>query len=57
MSYAIISSKMSPQLSTVDYIIKSHCPSILQQSETGHAAIFPYVIANKLIAVLEEEAV
>lgn len=53
----IISLKMSPQLSTVDYIIKSHCPSILQQSETGHAAIFPYVIANELIAVLEEEAV
>lgn len=55
MSYVIISLKMSPQLSTVDYIIKSHCPSILQQSETSHAAIFPYVMANELIAVLEEE--
>lgn len=57
MSYVIISLKMSPQLSTVDYIIKSHCPSILQQSETSHAAIFPYVMANELIAVLEEEFV
>lgn len=57
MSYVIISLKMSPQLSTVDYIIKSHCPSILQQSETSRAAIFPYVMANELIAVLEEEFV
>lgn len=53
MSYVIISLKMSPQLSTVDYIIRAHWPSILQQSETRHAAIFPYVMANELIAVLE----
>lgn len=53
----IISLKMSPQLSTVDYIIKAHCPSILQQNETRHAVIFPYVMANELIAVLEEGAV
>lgn len=57
MSYVIISLRMSPQLSPVDYIIKAHCPSILQQSETRHAAIFPYVKANELIAALEEEVV
>lgn len=57
MSYVIISLRMSPQLPPVDYIIKAHCPSSLQQSETRHAAIFPYVKANELIAALEDEAV
>lgn len=56
MSYVIISLRMSPQLCPVDYIIKAHCPSILQQSEARRAAIFPYVEANELFAALEEEA-
>lgn len=57
MAYVLISWRMSPQPSPVDWIFKARRPSILQQSESRHVAIFPYVRANELIAALEEEAV